>query len=129
MIIHYIILAIPKNASTLHPVAVAAEAHYRLVTIHPFIDGNGRTARLLMNMILLSYGYPQAIIRKRDRLSYIEALEKAQLGGSKNDYMTLISKSVHRSLDIYLEALEGKDTAQEVEPTLLKIGELAKRVS
>ena len=60
----------------LHPIELAAEAHYRLVTIHPFVDGNGRTARLLMNMILMMNGYPPAIIRKRDRLSYIDSLEK-----------------------------------------------------
>jgi len=54
----------------LHPVAFASEAHYRLVTIHPFVDGNGRTARLLMNLLLIMQGYPPAIIRKRDRLSY-----------------------------------------------------------
>ena len=51
-----------------HPVEIAAEAHYRLVTIHPFIDGNGRTARLLMNLILLQNGYPPALIRTRDRV-------------------------------------------------------------
>ena len=68
-----------KLATGLHPVELAAEAHYRLVTIHPFTDGNGRTARLLMNMILLMSGYPAAIIRKRDRLDYIDSLEKAQL--------------------------------------------------
>ena len=70
-------------AIDLHPVELAAEAHYRLVTIHPFTDGNGRAARLLMNMILLMSGYPAAIIRKRDRLAYIDSLEKVQLGGSK----------------------------------------------
>ncbi len=48
-----------------HPVELAAEAHYRLVTIHPFVDGNGRAARLLMSLILLMHGYPPAIIRKR----------------------------------------------------------------
>src|SRR5690606_17924593 len=47
-----------KEETKLHPVELAAEAHYRLVTIHPFVDGNGRTGRLLMNMILLMEGYP-----------------------------------------------------------------------
>jgi Fic family protein len=114
----------------LHPIELAAEAHYRLVTIHPFVDGNGRTARLLMNMILMMNGYPPAIIRKRDRLSYIDSLEKAQLGGSNEPYLRLINKAVNRSLDIYLKAVLGtEDEANETDSDiLLKIGELAKRV-
>ncbi len=90
----------------IHPVELAAEAHYRLVTIHPFVDGNGRTARLLMNLILLMKGYPWAIIKKEDRLNYINSLEKAQLGGSKEDYLIIISHAVEESLDIYLNALK-----------------------
>ena len=93
----------------LHPVELAAEAHYRLVTIHPFADGNGRSARLLMNMILLMSGYSAAVIRKRDRLAYIGALEKAQLGGSKDNYFKIITRAVDRSLDIYLKAAAGED--------------------
>ena len=112
----------------LHPVELAAEAHYRLVTIHPFVDGNGRSARLLMNMILLMSGYPAAIIRKRDRLAYIGSLEKAQLGGSKSDYFKIISNAVDRSLDIYLKAAAGEDAEPADRNQLLKIGELAKKV-
>ncbi len=118
-----------KNSKKLHAIELASEAHYRLVTIHPFIDGNGRTARLLMNMILLMKGYPPAIIRKNDRLAYIKSLEKAQLvngeNNSKNDYFKLIANAVDRSLDIYLKAIEGKEAKPESEK-LLKIGELAK---
>ena len=83
-----------KKSHRLHPVQQAAEVHYRLVTIHPFIDGNGRTARLLMNMILMMKGYPMAVIRKRDRLAYISSLEKAQMGGSKDEYLRIITKAV-----------------------------------
>lgn len=112
----------------LHPVEFAAEAHYRLVTIHPFVDGNGRSARLLMNMILLMSGYPAAIIRKRDRLAYIKSLEKAQLGGSKEDYLKIIANAVDRSLNIYLSAVTGENQKPEKQYRLLKIGELAKQV-
>ncbi len=111
----------------LHPVAFAGEAHYRLVSIHPFVDGNGRTARLLMNLLLMMAGYPPAIIRKRDRLAYIGALEQAQLGGSKADYEKIIAKAADRSLDIYLKAAQGEFAIGDVDTNqLLKIGELAK---
>ncbi len=110
-----------------HPAEVAAQAHYRLVSIHPFADGNGRTARLLMNLILVRGGYPPAIIRKEDRRKYINALEKAQMGGSLDDFLALIYQSVERSLDIYLEALEPKDASTSGQD-LLKIGELAREV-
>ncbi len=92
-----------------HPVEFAAEAHYRLVTIHPVADGNGRCARLLMNMILLLSGYPAAIIRNRDRLAYIQSLEKAAIEGSKEDYLKIIAKAVDRSLNIYLSAASGEN--------------------
>ena len=104
----------------LHPVELAARAHLDLVTIHPFVDGNGRTARLLMNLILLMYGYPPAIIRKKERLAYLNSLEKAQLGKGDEEYIRLIAKSVDRSLDIYLESQEPEDNQ------LLKIGAVAK---
>ncbi len=116
------------SSAALHPVELAAEAHYQLVTIHPFVDGNGRTARLLMNLVLMQNGYPPAIIRTRDRLSYIDSLEKAQLGGSKDDYNKVIVGAVSRSLDIYLKAARG-ETASDIEepaPNLLRIGQLAR---
>ena len=65
-----------------HPVEIAAMAHFKLVSIHPFVDGNGRTARLLMNLLLLQQGYPLAIIQKEDRKAYINSLE---LASSTND--------------------------------------------
>ncbi len=118
-----------ENETKLHAVELAAEAHYRFVTIHPFVDGNGRIARLLMNMILMMRGYPPAIIRKNDRLVYIKSLEKPQLvngeADSKNDYFKLIAAAVDRSLNIYLKAIDGEVEKPESEK-LLKIGELAK---
>lgn len=122
------IIWLKEETQEIHPIILAAEAHYQFVTIHPFVDGNGRTARLLMNMVLLMCGYPPAIIRKRDRLSYISALEKAQLGGSKDDFYKIVAKAVDRSLDIYLKAVDGDTSEETMSDQILKIGELAKKV-
>lgn len=89
-----------------HSAKIATDTHYKLVTIHPFVDGNGRTARLLMNLLLMQAGYPPAIIRKEDRSAYINSLEKGQIGGSLDDYYSVIYEAVDRSLDIYLETVE-----------------------
>jgi Fic family protein len=111
-----------------HPVYFAALAHYKLVTIHPFIDGNGRTARLLMNLILIHHGYPPAIISPKDRLPYIKSLEKAQLGGSLEDYCQVIYEAVQHSLEIYTKALGYQAPKEEKNlEGLLKIGELRER--
>lgn len=115
------------ESKSYHPVELATLAHYELVTIHPFVDGNGRCARLLMNLILMQNGYPPAIISKRDREKYISSLEKAQLGGSLDDFKKLISKAVDRSLDIYLKSAKGETPkVKKISSELLKIGELAK---
>lgn len=107
------------------PVKIAAEAHFRLVSIHPFIDGNGRTARLLMNLILAIHGYPPAAIRNEDRTKYLSSLEKAQLGGSLTDYLDLAYIAVGRSLDNYLAAIKNKPAIFPSEK--LTIGKLAKK--
>ncbi|MBK1731453.1 Fic family protein [Thiococcus pfennigii] len=91
----------------LHPVVRAAEAHQRLVTIHPFIDGNGRTARLVMNLILLANGYAIANIPgdTDSRRAYYDALERANLEGDKTDFITLIAGHVHHAIQTLLERL------------------------
>lgn len=89
-----------------HIVKIAADTHYKLVSIHPFSDGNGRTSRLVMNLLLMQVGFPPAIIRKEDRMSYVDSLEKAQTNGDMTDFYQVIYEAVDGSLDIYLEALE-----------------------
>lgn len=110
-----------------HSVKIAADAHFKLVSIHPFSDGNGRTARLLMNLLLMQKGYPPALVRKEDRDIYIDSIEKAQLSEDFDDYYKVIYRAIDRSLDIYLDAVEGKTPKTAVvQKRLLRIGELAK---
>ena len=79
--------------------------HRELVTIHPFDDGNGRTARLLMNLVLLRGGYPPVAIRPEDRLAYLRALQTAQSGGGTGDYDRLMYARLDATLEEYLHAL------------------------
>jgi Fic family protein len=95
---------------TLHPVWFAAEVHTRFVSIHPFVDGNGRTARLLMNLALLQAGYAPAVLQVAKRNEYLDAIEEWQNGGGKEPLILLIAKSVDASLDIYLETIEKNVT-------------------
>lgn len=85
------------------PILIAALVHLKFVSIHPFIDGNGRTARLLMNLVLLQNGYPQAIIKISNRAEYIQAIEKYQQSKNQdyNDFYKVVLKSVNDSLDFY----------------------------
>ena len=78
----------------------AAAAHTWFVTIHPFIDGNGRVARLLMNLILMRYGYPIAIITKEDRLRYYDALELSQ-ASDLTPFVVLLAECMEESLEEY----------------------------
>ncbi|MBI1290910.1 Fic family protein [bacterium] len=87
-------------------VELATWAHAELVRIHPFADGNGRSARLLMNLILMRNGWPPAIIRKEDRLRYYEALDKAHTTGDLHDFRSLVEERLIASLELYLSVLE-----------------------
>ncbi|MBK7309667.1 MAG: Fic family protein [Sphingobacteriaceae bacterium] len=96
------------NKASMHPVILAAEMHERLVTIHPFIDGNGRTSRLVMNLVLLQFGYPITNIssERANRLKYYSSLEAAQVENNKVVFYNFVSNSVHQSLSEYLELVK-----------------------
>ena len=85
----------------------AFTAHLRLVGIHPFNDGNGRTARLLMNLILIRGGYPPVSVRPTDRLAYLRALQQSQAGGGDAAFTSLLYERLDAALDEYLSALKS----------------------
>jgi Fic family protein/DNA-binding XRE family transcriptional regulator len=95
------------NRNAMHPVLLAAEMHERLVTIHPFIDGNGRTSRLLMNLILLQSGYVIANIKgdTKSRMAYYTALEEAQTKGKKDAFLKLVANYELAALERYVKVL------------------------
>ncbi len=88
---------------------IAFEAHRRLVAIHPFDDGNGRTARLLMNLVLLRGGYPAIAIRPEDRPAYIAALENIATAQAVAAFDDLMFRRLDQTLDLYLTAAEQAD--------------------
>lgn len=93
------------HQKSLHPVILAAEMHERLVSIHPFIDGNGRTARLVMNLILVSNGYPIAILKGDDisRQRYYDALAAVQIDHDASAFYTLVIEALRASLVEHIE--------------------------
>ncbi len=97
---------INSNPEKLNILEMAAYLHYNLVEIHPFTDGNGRTARLLMNLFLMGHGYPVTMVLKVDRKRYYECLRKADQGDMK-PFTDFMGRNVERSLDLYLDAFKG----------------------
>ena len=93
------------NNSKLHPVELAARVHHRFVAIHPFADGNGRVARLLMNLIFMKEGFVPVIIKNEDREEYYKALMEADKGNF-DVFLSLIAGEEERSLKIMLEICE-----------------------
>lgn len=98
-----------SNKNKLHPVVLAASLHERLVTIHPFIDGNGRTSRLIMNLILLRHGYVIANIKGdyQSRMNYYQSLEQAQTQNNPTPFQLLVAETELQSLQRYLDIVGG----------------------
>jgi len=91
----------------LHPVERSALLHIEFVKIHPFIDGNGRTSRLLQNFELMKYGFPPLIIKKEQRLEYYQALDKAHITGKTEDFFKLCKNCLDESLKLYLKVIKN----------------------
>lgn len=94
----------PKN---IHPMLVAALAHYNLVRIHPFDDGNGRGARILMNLILMQHGYFPAVIRTERKRAYLDALKTADQGDSA-PFIQFIATELAETMERVIADLQSK---------------------
>jgi Fic family protein len=99
-------------AQALHPVLYAAEAHYRFVSVHPFRDGNGRTGRLLMNLLLLRCGYPIVVISNENRQRYIESLMQGQQLQNWEPFRDLVTEATQAALVEILGVLATAADAQ-----------------
>lgn len=116
-----------REQDELHPVLLAIKMHEKLVRIHPFIDGNGRTARLVMNLLLIKNGYPVANIlgESESRVAYCDALEKSHIDGDSRDFQKIILNGVKQAFFNYLDMvadpeIEGKGAYfyEKIEPFL-----------
>ncbi|MBI9087798.1 MAG: Fic family protein [Desulfobacterium sp.] len=94
-----------NDGQKLHPVERAGRVHADCVKIHPFVDGNGRTSRLLMNLELMKDGFPPVVLPVEKRLEYYEALDKAHTVGDYTPFLILVAATVERSFNPYWHAL------------------------
>ncbi len=105
-----------------HPVEIAAKFHIDYVTIHPFYDGNGRTARILTNLLLISCGFPPIIIKDEHKNSYYQLLGDIQAyGGNPELFYSFIAERLIDSQQLVLNAIDGKEIDEP--------GDLDKRIS
>ncbi len=97
-----------KEKGEANPILLATKFHYKFICIHPFDDGNGRTARILMNFILMQFGYPPVIIKAQDKANYFAALRRAD-AGVLEPFVEYITDNLVRSLEIMIKGARGED--------------------
>lgn len=95
-----------------HPVVLAAKAHIRLARIHPFVDGNGRTCRLLVNYILMQHGYPPALYTSENRDQYMKALDDVE-HGDEEPFIRITAKATEWTLDRYLVIVNDLEIGED----------------
>lgn len=115
------------ESEDLNPILLAAEFHHKFISIHPFDDGNGRTARIVMNFILMKYGYPPVIIKTEDKSNYLAALQLAD-SGQIEIFIQYIAKNLVHSLEIMLAGARG-ESIEEPDDIDKEIALLEKRLS
>lgn len=97
--------------SEIHPLVSASYLHHEFVKIHPFDDGNGRVARLIMNLTLMASGYPPVVIRQEERLEYYSCLTQADAGDLK-PFVAFIAENLINSLELYLKGARGEELSE-----------------
>ena len=97
-----------REAAGEHPIVIAATFHYRFVRIHPFDDGNGRMARLLMNLGLIRHGYTVATVQSDDRKRYLQELERADRTEDLAQFIDYIASCCRYALNLHLNAARGE---------------------
>lgn len=123
-----------KDNSDTNPILLAAEFHYKFIRIHPFDDGNGRIARILMNFILMQFSYPPLIIKTEDKANYFSALQQAD-SGIIEPFIEYIGQNVVRSLEIMISGAKGEsiedpdDLDKELALLELKLKGTGKKIS
>lgn len=109
-LMEWYVAAIANNS--IHPIVIAARFHHKFVAIHPFDDGNGRLSRILMNLVLMKFGYPPAIIKTDDRQNYYSLLSQADAGDNW-PFIEYVAERVEASLQLYLKAAKGGDIDED----------------
>lgn len=94
-----------------NPILLAAEFHYRYIRIHPFDDGNGRTARIIMNFILMQFGYPPVVIKTEDKERYFAALRQAD-AGLLEPFINYIADNLNHSLELMIKGAKGESVEE-----------------
>lgn len=101
---------IANNQSAKHPIQIALDFHIDFLTIHPFYDGNGRTARILTNLILISFGYPPFWITDENKAKYYLQLTNIQdYGFPRDDFYMLVSEFIRDAQEVIMDVIEGKE--------------------
>ncbi|MDE1873215.1 MAG: Fic family protein [Thaumarchaeota archaeon] len=113
---------INNNADELRPIEHAAQVHYDFVWIHPFEDGNGRIARLLMNLLLVRNDYPFTVIKQVEKPKYLRTLKEMDIEGDFEPFLIFVARSVEQTLDTYLAALESKRKSKFLPLSILAKG-------
>jgi len=121
-LVRELVAFVGENPEELRPIELAAHAHYYMAWIHPFDDGNGRMARLLMNLILLRNRYAIAVVRKVDRKKYLDTLDAVSGRGDFTPFLVFMARCAEQTIDLYLNAINRGKPKEK----LLPLSQLAK---